>query len=85
MIKRNKRNIGKIVKIEFPENTKLLSLGEALNHRIGKVVGFRGDIQYRIPGKQQAIPWVMVLIKNLNNDKYYTSFPVPGKYLKVIR
>jgi hypothetical protein len=78
MIKRNKRNISKLVRIEIPESAKPTAWGTALNGRIGKVIGFRGDV---IPG----IPWVTVLIKNLNNDKFGGSAPIPGKYLISIK
>jgi ribosomal protein L21E len=78
MIKRNKQNLRKIVRIEIPESAKPTAWGKTLNGRIGMVVGFRGDAA-------RGIPYVTVLIKNLNNDKWGGGVPIPGKYLIPIK
>lgn len=77
MIKRNRRNIGKLVKIDIPESAKPTSFGKVLHGRIGKVVGFRGNIIT----KSETIPYVQVLVKNIHNDNYSGSYTIPGGYL----
>jgi len=51
MIKRNKRNLNKIVRINNPNSV--------LHGRKGKVLGFRGDYN-------KDIPYVLIFVPSLN-------------------
>lgn len=64
MLKRNSRNIGKLVRIKG---------NKEFDGRLGKVVGFRGDLE-------KGDPWVEVFV--------YTTesvWPFPGSALRIAR
>lgn len=65
MIKRDKRNIGKLIRINQP--------GTVMHNRIGKVMRFRGD-------HSRGNPFVQVFIYDLNSDKG-SAYPFPGNRL----
>jgi len=69
MIKRNSRNLGKMVRIK--------DHGPFIN-RIGRVIGFRGDFN-------KGDPWVTVLVYNLNRKTAIGGHPFPGSYLTEIK
>lgn len=73
MIKRNSRNIGKIVTIHI----KGKGWGTVFEGRIGKVLGFRGDFD-------KGDPWVTVFVYNLK-DKGGSAYPFAGHMLTEVK
>ena len=70
MIKRDKRNIGKLVRV-IPHGTRS-------DGRLGKVMGFRGD-------RSKGNPFVSVFIYNLTDRTKGAIFPFPGNKLEIVR
>lgn len=66
MIKRDKRNIGKLVKVNSPKSV--------FHGRIGKVIGFRGD-------HSKGNPYVFVFIYDLGKTTGST-WPFPSHILE---
>ena len=69
MVKRDKRNIGKMV-VVVPHGT-------AMDGRVGKVRRFRGD-------HSKGNPFVVVQIKNLNGS-WGSAYTFPGSVLEKIK
>jgi hypothetical protein len=67
MIKRNSKNLGKLVTVRSKDIN--------WDGRWGKVVGFRGDFV-------KGDPWVSVFIMGLNG-KWHGVFPFPGSRLEI--
>jgi len=76
VIKRNSRNIGKIVKVVIREENLPTQQGRLLNGRIGKIMGFRGDC-----GKGD--PFVNVFIYD-RNGRTGSVYPIAGHLLEIV-
>lgn len=70
MIKRSKRNIGKVVRV-IPHHTKM-------DNRLGKVMGFRGD-------RAKGDPFVNVFIYDLADKRRGSIYPIPGSQLEAAK
>jgi len=66
MIKRNSRNIGRVVRINLPRTV--------YHNRIGKVVEFRGD-------REKGDPWVEVFLYDRKDRKTGSVWPFSGGVL----
>ena len=69
MIKRNTRNIGKLVKINAPASV--------YHNRVGKIVDFRGDYE-------AGIPYVCVFVYDIGKTSG-SIYPFAGHILEVIK
>ncbi len=75
MIKRNSRNIGKIVTIQVRGK----GWGTIFNGRKGKVLGFRGDFN-------KGDPWVTVFVYDFfPNQRKGSGYPFPGHCLTEVK
>jgi len=68
VIKRDKRNIGRLVRYTTPNTV--------MTGRVGRVVGFRGD-------HSRDVPFVTVFIYNLGNSNG-SVYTFPGHTLKLV-
>jgi len=70
MVKRSGRNVGKWVRV--------LPCGSVFDNRVGVVKGFRGDFQ-------RNTPYVLVAIKNIDNDHLGGLYTFAGSRLEYIK